>query len=657
MNDTVQHFLYTSSANLNLDILRTLEDRGITWRVIDDLGEIQVHRSQGPKILVLDRHLIERHTEDDLLRLQEDWGPDGIVVCSYPEGEDPPEITDDVIWGFLREPYHGPAFFKFVNNAFLFVLGQMENERSRAEIKDYAIKLQELNRIGIALSSEREPERLLDLILSKSREITNSDAGSLFLVESTPDQDKVLRFKLTQNDSVPFEFTESTMPIRASSLVGYVALTGQPLNLADVYEIPPDAEYRFDRSFDQRTGYRTRSVLIVPMKNRDNETIAVLQLINRKRRRDMRLTDPRYVHTGIIPFDAMSEELASSLASQAAVSIENNILYQSIEGLFEGFVNASITAIESRDPTTSGHSARVASLTVALAEEVDRLDVGSFRDLTFSREQIREIRYACLLHDLGKVGVSEQVLVKAKKLYPHSQELIKARFDFVKKALEAEFTGRKLSFLLEHGREQYLESVGIFDHDLRSELETIDDAWRTILSANEPTVLEEGSFLQLLEIAQRTYHDIDGQCCQLLKPVEVKQLSVRRGSLDEDERLEIESHVTHTFRFLSQIPWTKDLAKVPEIAYMHHEKLNGKGYPNRLPAPAIPVQSKMMAIADIFDALTASDRPYKKAVPLAKALDILRFEARDQHIDPELLTIFIEHKIFERGRVLSPSEL
>jgi HD-GYP domain-containing protein (c-di-GMP phosphodiesterase class II) len=132
---------------------------------------------------------------------------------------------------------------------------------------------------------------------------------------------------------------------------------------------------------------------------------------------------------------------------------------------------------------------------------------------------------------------------------------------------------------------------------------------------------------------------------------------VRRGSLDEDERLEIESHVTHTFRFLSQIPWTKDLAKVPEIAYMHHEKLNGKGYPNRLPAPAIPVQSKMMAIADIFDALTASDRPYKKAVPLAKALDILRFEARDQHIDPELLTIFIEHRIFERGRVLSPSEL
>ncbi|MNX26799.1 Cyclic di-GMP phosphodiesterase response regulator RpfG [compost metagenome] len=655
MNDTVQHFLYTSSANPNLDILRTLEDRGITWRVIDHLDALRTDVAYGPKILLLDKHLLQNHTADDLECLQEDWGPDGIFVCTYPEGEDPPKIPDDLIWGFLREPYHGQAFLKFVNNAFLFILGQMENERSRAEIKDYAIKLQELNRIGIALSSEREPERLLELILSKSREITNSDAGSLFLVENTPDQDKILRFKLTQNDSVPFEFTEITLPIRASSLVGYVALTGQPLNLPDVYETPRDAGYGFDQSFDRRTGYRTRSVLTIPMKNRDNETIAVLQLINRKVRRDLRLTDASLAENGVIPFDPMSEELASSLASQAAVSIENNILYQSIEGLFEGFVNASVTAIESRDPTTSGHSARVASLTVALAEEVDRLDVGNFRELHFSREQIRELRYACLLHDLGKVGVREQVLVKAKKLYPHSQELIKARFDFVKKALEAEFTGRKLNFLLEHGREQYLESVGIFERDLWNELEVVDDAWRTILSANEPTVLEEGSFLQLLEIAQRSYHDIDGHTCNLLTPTEVKQLSVRRGSLDEDERLEIESHVTHTFRFLSQIPWTRDLSKVPEIAYMHHEKLNGKGYPNRLPSPAIPVQSKMMAIADIYDALTASDRPYKKAVPLEKALDILRFEARDQHIDAELLTIFIEHRIFERGRILSPT--
>lgn len=655
MKDTVQHVLYTSRANPNENILRALEARDVTWRVIDRLGEIYQERVNGPKILILDRHLVQAHSLDDLLRLQEEWGNDGIIVCSYPEGEEPPALPDDLLWGFLREPYHEQGFLKFINNAFLFILGQMENERSRAEIKDYAIKLQELNRIGIALSSEREPERLLELILSKSREITNSDAGSLFLVEKGPDQGKVLRFKLTQNDSMPFAFSEFTMPIQPSSLVGYVALTGQPLNVADVYEIPESAEYRFDRSFDERTGYRTRSVLIVPMKNRDHETIAVLQLINRKRRRDRRLSDPKLAETEVIPFDDMAQELASSLASQAAVSIENNLLYQNIEGLFEGFVNASVTAIESRDPTTSGHSARVAALTVALAEEVDRLDYGPFRDLHFTREQIRELRYASLLHDVGKVGVREEVLVKAKKLYPHTQEIIKARFDYVKKALEAEYTGRKLNYLLEQGRERYMESVGDFDRELHAELEAIDEAWRAILSANEPTVLEEGSFLQLLEIAQRTYTDIDGHTCNLLRPAEVKQLSVRRGTLDEDERLEIESHVTHTYRFLSQIPWTRDLAMVPEIAYMHHEKLNGKGYPNQVPGPSIPVQSKMMAIADIFDALTASDRPYKKAVPLEKALDILRFEARDQHIDAELLSIFIEHRIFERGRVLSAS--
>ncbi len=655
MKDTVPHHLFTSKANLNVETLRSLEDRGISWRAIDRLRDIHEEPNRGPKILVLDHHLIQNHDPDELRTLQEDWGSEGIIVCSYPEGDEPPHVQDDLLWGFLREPYHGPAFLKFVNNAFLFVLGQMENERSRAEIKDYAIKLQELNRIGIALSSEREPERLLDLILTKSREITNADAGSLFLVETAPGNDKVLRFKLTQNDTYPFAFTEITLPIRPSSLVGYVALTGKTLNLPDVYEIPRDEAYGFDHSFDRRTGYRTRSVLIIPMKNRNDETIAVLQLINRKRRRDLRLDDAELAESYVVAFDPMSEELASSLASQAAVSIENNILYQSIEGLFEGFVNASVTAIESRDPTTSGHSARVASLTVALAEEVDRLDAGAFRDLHFSREQIRELRYACLLHDLGKVGVREQVLVKAKKLYPHTQELLRARFDFVKKALEAEFTGRKLAFLLANDRERYVEALGLFDRDLQNELELVDDAWTTILAANEPTVLEEGSFLQLLEIAKRSYQDIGGHTCDLLTPHEVSQLSVRRGSLDNDERLEIESHVTHTFRFLSQIPWTKDLAKVPEIAYMHHEKLNGKGYPNRLPADAIPVQSKMMAIADIYDALTASDRPYKRAVPLPKALDILRFEARDQHIDQELLTVFIEHKIFERGRILNPT--
>lgn len=655
MTDLVPHVLYTSRANPNLDILSMLEDRGILWRPIDRLSEMQEDFPRAPKLLILDRHLLQQASVDDFRDLQEDWGAEGVIVCSYPEGDDPPAIADDLLWGFLREPYHGPAFLKFVNNAFLFILGQMENERSRAEIKDYAIKLQELNRIGIALSSEREPERLLDLILTKSREITNADAGSLFLVEKTPDQEHVLRFKLTQNDSYPFSFTEITLPIRATSLVGYVALTGRPLNVPDVYEIPPDAGYGFDYSFDRRTGYRTRSVLIVPMKNRDNETLAVLQLINRKRRRDLRLDEPSRFDHDVVPFDPMSEELASSLASQAAVSIENNLLYQSIEGLFEGFVNASVTAIESRDPTTSGHSARVASLTVALAEEVDRLDSGRFRDMRFSREQIRELRYASLLHDLGKVGVREQVLVKAKKLYPHAQELIKARFDFVQKALEAEFTGRKLSFLLANGRERYLESLGHFDRELQQELEIIDEAWTAILAANEPTLLEEGSFLQLLDIAQRSYQDIEGGTCHLLTPHEVKQLSVRRGSLDQDERHEIESHVTHTFRFLSQIPWTRDLAKIPEIAYMHHEKLNGKGYPNRLSAGAIPVQSKMMAIADIFDALTASDRPYKRAVPLAKALDILHSEARDAHIDSDLLAIFIEHRIFERGRILNPS--
>lgn len=656
IEETTERILYSSSQNLNLDILRAQEASGVTWRVVDTLAELRYEARNNPKVLIVDRYLLESGDASLLREIKALWGNTGVFVCSYPEGEEPPaSIPEDLLWGYLREPYHGTSFPKLVHNAFLFILNLLETERSRLELREYSIKLQELNAIGIALSSERDPDKLLDLILKKSRDIVYADAGSLYLVETNNAREEVLRFKLSQNDTFPFGYKEFTMPISRGSLAGYVALTGQTLNLDDVYALPMDVEFAFDRTFDRRTGYRTKSMLVIPMKNRSNETIGILQLINRKARRDLVLDNHQKVEREVVDFDHLSEELVLSLASQAAVAIENNILYKNIEGLFEGFVNASVTAIESRDPTTSGHSSRVANLTVGLAELVDRIDDGQYRDVHFSREQIREVRYASLLHDFGKVGVREEVLVKAKKLYPMKLELVSSRFHYIKKALEAEDSRRRLEYVLAKGRDAYMQELGRFDEQFNTELIELDSFLQAVMKANEPTVLEEGSFLQLMEIAQRTYRDVYGVEQPLLLPDEVTQLSIRRGSLDAHERLEIESHVSHTYKFLSQIPWTNDLKGVPEIAYAHHEKLNGKGYPRSIPSPNIPIQSKMMAIADIFDALTASDRPYKKAVPLDRALDILHFEAKDQHIDASLLELFIEYKIFEQGRILNPA--
>ena len=306
-----------------------------------------------------------------------------------------------------------------------------------------------------------------------------------------------------------------------------------------------------------------------------------------------------------------------------------------------------MTAIESRDPTTFGHSERVAKLTVALAETVDRLDSGPYKDIHFTREDIREIRYASILHDFGKVGVREEVLVKAKKLYPPQLELIKKRFQYIRKALELEGYRKKLDHVLRNGNQGYEECFALIDGEQGRELQNLDEFLQHILQANEPTVLPEKTSEKLVQIAGWSFDDPSGPTEPLLTPEELQLLSITKGSLNPDERLQIESHVIHSFRFLSQIPWTKELKRVPEIARAHHEKLDGSGYPYHMKAEEIPFQSKMMTISDIFDALTARDRPYKRAVPIDRALTIIGDEVKSQLLDPVLFNLFVEAKIYQ----------
>ena len=574
-----------------------------------------------------------------------------IVALGAPGETDLPEAMPgaDLAPIFLTAPAGTRQLLAALKAAFREAAGRAEIRRGRAEVAARSKEIAELTQIGVALTTERNYDVLLEMILSQARRITQSDGGSLYLVEGRDTPSPKVRFKLAQNDTVPkAPFVELTMPLNHASIGGYVCATGETVVIDDAYFLPPDVEYSINRSFDERNRYRSKSMLTVPMKNHKNETIGALQLINRKRDPAAVLSTPEVVEAQVIPFSRRTVEIVNALAGQAAVSIENSLLYEDIERLFEGFVTAAVTAIEQRDPTTFGHSGRVATMTVGLAEVVDRAGDGPYRSVRFSREQLKEIRYAGLLHDFGKVGVREQVLVKAKKLYPPDLALLRSRYAFIRRTAESEYHRRRAEWLLANPREDYERFLASLDAEHRRELEDCERFLQTVLQSNEPTLLPEGSFEELLALAERRFTDIDGSAQPYLSDDEVRFLTIRKGSLDEAERLEIESHVSHTYRFLLQIPWTKELSHIPLIAYGHHEKLDGKGYPRKVRAAEIPVQTRMMTISDIFDALTAADRPYKRAVPLQRALDIMRDEVKGGMLDGDLFGLFVEGKVFER---------
>lgn len=522
------------------------------------------------------------------------------------------------------------------------------------ELDEQAELIEKLLDIGAALSGTQDLSTLLNLILTKSREITWSDAGSVYLIDYSDNTPKLL-FKVAQNASLPnLSFKEFAIPLTPRSLAGFVALNATTLNIPDAYNLPSHEPYQLDRSFDENISYRTRSVLVVPMQNREGEVIGVLQLINRKTQPNVKITANNAMEM-TQPYSMWEERILRSLASQAAISIERNHLQDSIEQLFEGFVKASVQVIEARDPCTFGHSERVASLTVRLSEEVNRVTEGSLASVYFNEHQLQEIRYAALLHDFGKVGVPEAILTKPKKLYPRQLDVIRHRFALAKRTLELDCVQEKYNHFLQHSAQKLAQSEGChfcdnleqLDQSLAKSIEQLTHYWMVLLEANEPRVLAEEPLSQLRELSELSYRDVDGKLKPLITPDELKQLMVIQGNLTPEERRIIEAHVTHTYGFLNQIPWTNNLKNVPTIAYGHHEKLDGTGYPLGLKINEIPIQAQMMAIADIYDALTAGDRPYKHGLPTVTALKILRQEAENYKINRECLELFEQRKVYE----------
>lgn len=526
------------------------------------------------------------------------------------------------------------------------------SEGATAERAHY--ELRELVATSRALSSERDIRKLLAMILEKCRQVTGADAGSVYVIEeelpSTAPARKRLHFMLSQNDSIPIDFKEFTLEVDEKSIVGQAVLTKQPINIPDLSDLKVAGRtptFRHNRSFDEKTGYRARSMLTVPMLSAMGEVIGVVQLINKKRNGGGPL-GAAAPDEAVVPFDARAEELALAWVAQAGIALENALLYDEIRKMFDGFVDASVIAIESRDPTTSGHSRRVATMSVALARKVDAVSTGPFEGVRFTETQIQQIEYAGVLHDFGKVGVREKVLVKAKKLYEEDLRAIRLRFAYIKKNLEAEHAERKLRVALELDKAALAARFAEIDEELGRKMDEVDEALAFVGRVNEPTVLEQGGFERLVEIARFVYLAPDGELRPYLEPEEVAALQVRRGSLTDVERVEIESHVVHTFKFLQQIPWGRRYADVPKIAGAHHEYLNGSGYPRRLRPEDIPIESRIMTIADIFDALTASDRPYKKAVPIDRALSILEAEVASGKCDQELFRIFVEGQVYKK---------
>ena len=498
-------------------------------------------------------------------------------------------------------------------------------------------RTRQLADIGIALSTERDPVRLLETILSEARRLADCDAGSLYLIEESG-TDRTLQFKLTQNDSAVVPFKEARLPLTSESLCGYVALTGEELNIADAYDIGTSQPYVFNRSFDDKVGYRTRSLLVLPMCDHKGRVIGVLQFINR-----------RGTEAGaVVPFDDEVTELLRAVASQAAVAIQKNDLLRQINELFESFVQASVKAIEQRDPSTSGHSARVAGTTTALLVALPKSGLPRFRDLVVTPEHLTEVRYAALLHDFGKVGVRENILVKANKLTDERLEIIRYRFELHKERQRRAAVERELAVL--HTQPAQFEAARRrIKQDLSREISLIDDYFAAISRANSPNVVAEGDYSHLDAIREIKFAEWDGSSDHLISVQDLLALSVRRGSLTPAERREIEAHVSFTREFLSVLPWPPELSGVPLIAGAHHEKLDGSGYPDGRRGDEIPLPSRVMTVCDIYDALTAMDRPYKRAVSNDTAFRILNEEAAAGLIDRDIVDIFISSGSYRMG--------
>lgn len=629
---------------------------GVAWspNLVKSLSDLLRHRSDSPLSVLVVGCPLELVNVQSIFQQARDLAVAWAVYT--PQPLDPREALSLQPLLDLRIGKVLPDEWSFLLLRFqqhLEELGRRRQDQVIAlKIHDQIMDQEALIRIGKSLASERDQDRLLRTILFLSKKITGADAGSIFLVEEK-DGIKQLRFKYSHTFSKDLEYEEYTLPLDSSSIAGYVALTGKTLNIPDVYALGPDDPVTFNRAFDEQHGYRTRSMLVTPMTDHQGRPIGVIQLINSKEKIDpdrpltgneafeIKLETPQDFEERVVPFQKHYEDFMQAVAGQAAIAIENNRMIRQIERQFEEFIKAAVYAIESRDPATSGHSIRVAKLCVAIAQAINQETEGPFAKVSLTPVQMKELYYAALLHDFGKVYIDLSLFMKAKKLTPQQLEILKYRIALIYRSLELEHLRYERDRLL-RGESPSLEPV--------TGLEKLKELWRQIDELIEPNVVHQdldGEINQLLEwISDIQVRDLEGRLIPVLTPEEIKNLKIARGSLNDEERAVIQSHVLHTYNFVKKIPWPPEYAGIPEIAVKHHEMLDGSGYPFHLKGEEIPLQARIMAVSDVFDALAASDRPYKKAIPLDKVLSILQDEAKKGKLDKDIVGLFIRNRLY-----------
>jgi len=500
-----------------------------------------------------------------------------------------------------------------------------QNQELIRELVKYRKQKYQLIQIGTALSYENDLERLLTLILTVSRNLVGADAGSVYLRERVAPGGAFtdnLSFRISQNDSVVIENNEPfSIPINNESIAGYVAEQRCTVVLDDVEKLNENVPYRFSKDWSKRFGYRPKSILTVPLKNIAGEVVGVLQLINKVRTRHN--GSKTGIEKEFTSFTVSDEDFVLSIASYAAVSIERAQLHENIHALFEGFLSSSIAAIDERDRVTSGHSRRVMGYTMAFIEAARNESDGPFVELASSEERIRQFKFAALLHDIGKIGVPESLLTKECRLNDGEYATLVAKIDYIRFSLQ------------NHDGELPWKSIEDLDND-RLFLERV----------NQAGFLKDDDYNRLNELRKYYFITRDGINVPFLTDREWEALSVRVGNLTPKEREVINSHAVSTYRILSKIPWTRQLEMIPVIACQHHEKLDGSGYPYGLKTDQIYLESKILAVIDIYEALVSQDRSYKPKMAPEKALAILRKEVERNHLDAEVLEYFIAKKIY-----------
>jgi len=519
-------------------------------------------------------------------------------------------------------------------------------KRAQEALRVSEKKYRSFAQIGLALSAEKDIGTLLEIIVDKARELSNADAGTLYILD---DDKKHLRFEILQNDSMNTrmggksgnEISLPEVPLyikdkpNYSNVSSYAALTDETVNIPDVYEAE-GFDFTGTRKYDESTGYRSKSMLVIPMRNHENDIIGVLQLLN-----------SLHPETNqVVAFSPEHADLISSLASQAAVALTNTQLIHDLKNLFYAFIKSIATAIDEKSPYTGGHINRVVELTMMVIEKINTAEKGYFKEVFFTEDEIEELRMAAWMHDVGKITTPEYVVDKSTKLQTIFDRihLIETRFQLIAESIRNKYLCLKMD-LLSNEQRNTLQTEHL-DREIARELRTLEEEWEFVKSCNNPSEFVGNEKIDRINKIAKKVYTINDRKCPYLTEEEVKNLCIRKGSLTEEERKIIEHHATMTAKILNQLSFPRKLANVPKYASGHHEKLDGSGYPNGLSKKDLPLQTRIMAVVDIFEALTATDRPYRKPLKLSEAVKIMGEMKADEHLDPDIFDLFIDSRLY-----------